>query len=110
MAQGEMFYVAVSEYLVPPDGVLDHLAEHRAWSKDAYDRGLMLFSGRQDPPVGGVLGFRAGSQAAAEAFVATDPFVASGVSRYVVYGCTPTNFPWRSQDFDAFVQRAQGGT
>lgn len=105
MTPGEMFYVAVSEYLVPPDGVLDHLAEHRAWSKDAYDRGIMLFSGRQDPPVGGLLGFRAASQEAAEAFVATDPFVIGGVSRYTVYGCTPTHYPWRNPDFDGFSQR-----
>ena len=71
----ELFYVAISEYLVSEDEVLDNLAEHRAWSKDAYDRGIMLFSGRQDPPTGGVLAFRARSRAEADDFVASDPFV-----------------------------------
>jgi uncharacterized protein YciI len=106
MLRDDMFYVAVSEYLVSAERVLDSLAEHRAWSKDAYDRGIMLFSGRQDPPVGGLLGFRAESLAGAEAFVATDPFVAAGVSRYTVYACTPTHYPWRSDAFDAFARGA----
>ena len=98
----ELFYVAISEYLVSEDAVLDNLAEHRAWSKDAYDRGVMLFSGRQDPPVGGVLAFRATSRQEAEAFVASDPFVGAQVSRYQIYAFTPTHFPWRNKDFDAF--------
>jgi uncharacterized protein YciI len=103
-----LFYVAVSEYLVSDDEVLDSLAEHRAWSKDAYDRGIMLFSGRQDPPVGGVLAFRAPTRAEAEEFLASDPFVEAGVSRYQMIACTPTHFPWRNQDFDAFVSGPMG--
>jgi uncharacterized protein YciI len=99
----ELFYVAISQYLVSEEEVLDHLAEHRAWSKDAYDRGIMLFSGRQDPPEGGVLAFRASSRAEAEAFVETDPFVDAGVSRYRVLAFTPTHFPWRNREFDAFA-------
>jgi uncharacterized protein YciI len=102
------FYVSVSEYLVSAEGVLAHLAEHRAWSKDAYDRGILMFSGRQDPPVGGLLGFRAAGQADAEAFVASDPFVIAGVSRSTVYGCTPTHYPWRNTAFDAFMRGGLG--
>jgi uncharacterized protein YciI len=99
----DLFYVAISEYLVSDDVVLDNLAEHRAWSKDAYDRGIMLISGRQDPPVGGVLAFRATSRSDAEVFLASDPFVLAGVSRYQVVAFTPTHFPWRNRDFDAFA-------
>lgn len=101
----EVFFLAVSEYLVGPDEVLEHLVEHRAWSKDAYDAGIMLFSGRQDPPEGGILVFRAPSREAAEAFVASDPFSVQGVARHQVYGFTPTQYPWRSKEFDAFASR-----
>ncbi len=101
----DLFYVAISEYLATEEVVLDHLAEHRAWSKDAYDRGILLFSGRQVPPVGGVLSFRASSQQDAEAFVASDPFVSAGVSRYTVVAFTPTHYPWRNDSFNAFVTR-----
>jgi uncharacterized protein YciI len=105
MAKDEYCFIAISEYLVPEDGVLDHLADHRAWTKDAYDRGVMLFSGRQDPPVGGVLAFRATDRKAAEAFVASDPFVKGGVSRYTVIAFTPTHYPWRNESFNAFATR-----
>jgi uncharacterized protein YciI len=99
----EVYYVAISKYLAPPDVILDHLVEHRAWSKQAYDAGIMLFSGRQDPPEGGVLAFRAQDRAAAEAFVASDPFAIAGVADYTVIGFTPTHFPWRSPGFEAFA-------
>lgn len=105
-AYDEVFYLAVSEYLVGPDAVLDNLVEHRAWSKAAYDAGIMLFSGRQDPPEGGILVFRAASREAAEAFVASDPFSTSGVATYRIFGFTPTQYPWRSKEFDAFASRA----
>jgi uncharacterized protein YciI len=103
MTNDEVYYVAVSQYQVPAEGVLDHLVEHRAWSKSAYDAGIMLFSGRQDPPVGGLLAFRADSREAAEAFIATDPFAIAGVATYTVIGFTPTHFPWRSPAFEAFA-------
>ena len=103
----ETFYVGLSEYLVPEDVVLDHLVEHRAWIKRAYDAGIMLVSGRQEPPVGGVLVFRAESRKAAEAFAESDPFALAGVSRYRVIGFTPTHLPWRSPAFDLFADSGE---
>ena len=100
---GEDFYLAVSEYLVSADVVLDNLVEHRAWTKSAYDAGIMLFTGRQNPPVGGVLGFRAESLEAAEAFVRADPFVIGGVARYTVIAVTPTHAPWSNALFESFM-------
>ncbi len=97
------FFVAISEYLVSAEDVLDNLVEHRAWTKKAYDDGVMLFTGRQDPPVGGVLGFRAPSRAAAEEFVSGDPFAVGGVASYSIIEVTPTHSPWSSALFDAFM-------
>jgi uncharacterized protein YciI len=105
MTMGETFYVAISVYQAPEDVILDHLVDHRAWSKLAYDSGVMLFSGRQDPPLGGVLGFRARDRDEAEEFLSTDPFAVAGVAVYQVIACTPTGFPWRSAPFDQFVSR-----
>lgn len=101
----EDFYLAVSEYLVSADAVLDNLVEHRAWTKKAYDEGTMLFTGRQNPPVGGVLGFRAASRQAAEEFVASDPFAAGGVVRYTLIAVTPTHAPWSSALFETFMSQ-----
>lgn len=99
------FFIALSRYLVDSEAVMDHLVEHRAWAKSAYDAGLLLFSGRRNPPTGGTLGFRAESLAQAERFVSGDPFVASGVARYEVIEVTPTPFPWRNGLFDDFLAK-----
>jgi uncharacterized protein YciI len=97
------FFVAVSEYLVPHEVVLDNLAEHRCWSKAGFDAGLLLVAGRQDPPVGGVLAFRALDREAAETFLASDPFVRNGVARYHLTRFAPNPLPWRSEAFEAFA-------
>ncbi len=99
------FFIALSQYLVDSDVVMDNLVEHRAWAKDAYDTGLLLFSGRRHPPTGGTLGFRAEDPDQAERFVSGDPFVANGVARYEVIEVTPTPFPWRSHLFDDFLAK-----
>lgn len=96
-------FVATSEFHVSEDDALNQLVEHRAWSKAAYDAGIILFSGRQDPPSGGVIVFRSADRDTAERFIASDPFAQSGVAAYQVISVIPTSFPWRRQDFDAFL-------
>lgn len=98
-----LIFMAVSEFHVGEDEVLNHLVEHRAWSKSAYDAGIILFSGRQDPPLGGVIVFRSADRDAAEQFIASDPFTQCGVAVYKITTVVPTSFPWRRQDFDAFL-------
>lgn len=100
---GWRFFIALSRYLVDSDVVMDHLVEHRAWAKGAYDAGLLLFSGRRNPPTGGTLGFRAEDLAQAERFVSGDPFVVNGIALYEVIEVTPTPFPWRNGHFDDFL-------
>lgn len=96
-------FLALSEYLTSPDVRQARLADHRAWILQAYVSGLMLFSGPQEPPLGGVLAFRAPNRQVAEDFVMTDPFVISGVSSYRLIEFRPTPFPWRSIDFEKFL-------
>lgn len=102
VAEPQLF-LAISRYLVDDNGVLDSLVDHRAWTKAAYDAGFMLVTGRQDPPTGGVLVFRARNRAEAENFVSTDPFVVNGAAEYHVIAIAPTPFPWRNRDFDSFL-------
>ena len=99
----DTLYVAVSEYRVALEEIDTHLDEHRSWSFAQYGSGRMLASGRRTPPVGGVLLFRAASQADAEALVATDPFVGRGFVAYTVYAFNATPAPWRSAAFSAFI-------
>jgi uncharacterized protein YciI len=99
----DLMFLAISEYVAGPDERATYFDAHRAWSQRAYEEGVMLASGPQDPPVGGVLVFRAGTREQAEAFVASDPFQAGGVARYTLTAFAPTPFPWRSDAFDAFA-------
>jgi len=99
----DTLYVAVSEYQAPLDEIDAHLDEHRSWALEQYGSGRMLASGRRTPPVGGVLLFRAASQADAETLVSTDPFVGRGFTAYTVHAFNATPAPWRSAAFASFV-------
>ena len=96
-------FLALTRYLVAEDVILEHLVEHRAWTKRAFDEGTMLFTGRQDPPTGGVMCFRAEDRQSAEDFVREDPFVQAALVEWSVVSITPTQFPWRSEALDQFL-------
>ena len=71
-----VFYEAAPDFMskVPPI-----FEAHRALWKKFHDAGTLLMIGPfRDPPAGGALGIFT-TRAAAEAFVAEDPFVAHGV-------------------------------
>ncbi|MCW2991603.1 MAG: hypothetical protein JWM73_2197 [Solirubrobacterales bacterium] len=75
-------FVAISRYAKPLDEVDRHRDGHKAWLAEAGER--VVLSGRQSPPEGGVIVFEATDRAAAEAFIATDPYVRSGVAAYAI--------------------------
>lgn len=66
-------------YVAPLEAIDAALADHVAWLTAAYDRGVVLASGRRVPRTGGVILFR-GDRATVEAAVAGDPFVARGLA------------------------------
>lgn len=96
-------FIAMSSYLQPPAQVAAALGDHRAWIHDQYQSGLMLASGRRNPPVGGVMILRAADAAEAAAVVAGDPFVINGLVAYDIHEFEPTPMPWRSAGLDAFM-------
>jgi uncharacterized protein YciI len=75
-------FVAISEYLLDAAEVDRLRPDHKAWLAEAKDAGRLLVSGRQSPPTGGVLVFHAEDRQEADAFIATDPYVAGGAARY----------------------------
>ncbi|WP_332686525.1 YciI family protein [Devosia sp.] len=70
-------------YIAPLDQVDQHVEAHMVWVKQGYERGWFLASGRKDPRTGGVILAR-GDRSEIEAYIATDPFMISGVTRYDV--------------------------
>lgn len=99
----EHLFLALTTYRVSDDVILGHLVDHRAWTKKAFDDGVMLFTGRQDPPIGGVMCFRAEDLESAQRFVSGDPFVAAGLVEVSITAIIPTPMPWRSAEIEAFL-------
>ena len=69
-------------YTASPEAVAAARPGHRAHLQTGYDSGMLLFSGPQTPPVGGLVLARAASLEAVQAFFAQDPFQTSGVATY----------------------------
>lgn len=72
-----LFYDLVDDYLERRAPLRD---EHLGLARAAHDRGELVVAGAlADPPDAAVLVFQGDSPAAAEAFVAADPYVANGL-------------------------------
>ncbi|HUS15899.1 MAG TPA: YciI family protein [Chloroflexia bacterium] len=76
-------------YTAPMERVDEVLAEHRAFLQNAYDNGMLLYSGRQVPETGGIVLARAESQEALEMFFAGDPYKKAEVAQYRFVEFTP---------------------
>ena len=98
-------FVVLVHYDRPLAEVDALLAAHRAFLEPLYTSGLLLGSGRQEPPVGGVILARGDDRAALEAVFADDPFLKAGVARYEYLRFDPNPPPRRSPELDAFLKR-----
>jgi len=104
----QRLFVACSQYRVPLAEVDAVRAEHWNWLKGLYERDILLVSGRQLPPVGGVLIGRTSSAAAASEQLSGDPFVIRGLARYEVQAFDPAPAPLCSPEGQQFVTRGDG--
>ncbi|HEY8582550.1 MAG TPA: YciI family protein [Capillimicrobium sp.] len=102
MADDRLF-VCASRYTRPSDEVDAQRDAHLAWIASHYAAGRMLASGRQDPPVGGLLVLRAESREAVEALLRTDPYVRHELVSYAVTAFTQTPAPLRSRQVADFL-------
>lgn len=83
-------YVLVIEYLVPLERIDELRPAHVEYLQRHYDDGTFLVSGRQDPPVGGLILATDVDRARLDEIVETDPFVTEGAARYHVVKFGPT--------------------
>ena len=99
-----MVFVAQSQYAVPLKEVDQRREEHLEWVGEQFARGAFIVSGRQDPPVGGVIVGTATTREAFELLLATDPFVAAGFLGYEVTAFSATPVALGSPAMQAFVR------
>ncbi|GAA4406385.1 YciI family protein [Tsukamurella soli] len=87
-----MIYAVHYTYAPEQAAVRDeHRPAHREWLRAGVDRGDVLSSGAYPDGSGALIVIRAGSQAAAETFMADDPFAAVGATADVrIVQWTPT--------------------
>jgi uncharacterized protein YciI len=83
-------YVLVVEYLVPLQRIDELRPAHVEYLQRHYDDGTFLVSGRQDPPVGGLILAGDVGRERLDEIIATDPFVTEGAARYHVTRFGPT--------------------
>jgi uncharacterized protein YciI len=83
-------FVLTVSYVRPLEEIDAQLAAHRAYLDRFYASGVLLSSGPRVPRTGGVILARFADRAAAESFVAGDPFTQAGVARYEVIEFTAT--------------------
>ena len=73
-----MWYVVISRPIGPREAIRGREGENLAWMKQHHDQGDVLFSGPTTEGVG-IWVLKAGSREAAQALVATHPWVAGGL-------------------------------
>ena len=82
-------HVILLTYTAPAEEVAKHTPEHRAWLDHHYRSGLFITSGRQDPPVGGVIIAAGKNPDELLDVMQDDPFHKAGVAEYKFIAFTP---------------------
>lgn len=96
-------FVLISRYQKPLEEVNRAIPQHSAWVQRHYESGHFLVSGRREPPVGGLIVARAESEQELREILTTDPFQQMGLAAYEIFAFEATDFPKRSNGFDAFA-------
>lgn len=104
MADQNLF-ILHSRYLKPLAEVDTHYPAHSAWLEKNYAAGKLLGSGRQNPPIGGVLIAQGQSLPEIQSWIKEDPFVQHGLSHYEIIEFKPGPFPRRSKALNSFLNQ-----
>ncbi|HZW05029.1 MAG TPA: YciI family protein [Anaerolineaceae bacterium] len=82
-------FIVEITYLIPADQLGDRLAEHRAYLKTGYDRGILLCSGPMNPRTGGILVARANDRSEIDEFIRGDPYARHAITSHRVIEFEP---------------------
>jgi len=83
-------YIVNLTYVVALEAVDVLLAEHVAYLKEQYAKGVFLASGRKVPRTGGIILAQSDSMETLNAVLDLDPFKKNGVAEYSVIEFVPT--------------------
>jgi uncharacterized protein YciI len=82
-------FIAISKYLKPLSEVDAYRPAHHQYIKPLFESGHFLISGRQNPPVGGVIISKLKSIEEFKTILDNDPFTKAGVAEYHITEFAP---------------------
>ncbi len=85
-------FVVIYTYTKPLNEVDALRMAHLAFLDKEYAAGHFVVSGRQNPPVGGVLISQLNSRQELESIVRQDPYIAHGVATYQIIEFVPAKY------------------
>jgi uncharacterized protein YciI len=92
-------YVVLIRYTAPLEEVDRARDAHKSFLAECYRRGLFIVSGRQDPPVGGVILAEEMPREELEALLNEDGYAKAGVARHEVIRFDPVSHDPRFAPF-----------
>jgi uncharacterized protein YciI len=85
-------FIIEIKYLVPFSEIEKVLLEHRNFLQKGYDAGLLLFSGPQEPKIGGLIVARGESLEKIKDYFKDDPFLKHHIADYRYIEFNPVKF------------------
>lgn len=92
-------FIVLLKYIKPLKEIEALLTAHRSYLDVHYKKAHFIFSGRQTPPVGGVIIATASSKDALNNILHEDPFFIHKVAEYEIVEFTPTKCDPRFESF-----------
>lgn len=94
--------LAITTYRKPAEEIDRYLPEHSAHLDKYYQEKKVIFSGRRNPRIGGVILFNVKDEKEAWEIIESDPFKKHGIAEYQLVDFIPTKF---DKDFAVFIQK-----
>lgn len=85
-------FLVVLEYIRPIEEVEKYLAEHVAYLDKKYEEKKIIFSGRRNPRIGGVILINEKDKTIADQIVHEDPFYKNEVAKFDIIEFTPSKY------------------
>lgn len=88
-------FLVVTEYQKGVEEIERFLPAHSAFLEQYYQQKKVVFSGRRNPRVGGMILFNVGTEQEVEGILAQDPFKQNGIAAYNIMEFIPTKYDER---------------
>tara|TARA_R110000868_G_scaffold248315_14_gene504849 strand:- start:983 stop:1270 length:288 start_codon:yes stop_codon:yes gene_type:complete len=94
-------FIVMLTYKVSLDVLNEHLAAHRAYLGEGYQKDYLVASGPRIPKTGGILLSQLKDRATLEKFISNDPFKVNGIADYEIIEFEPVKY---HQKFAEFIE------